>query len=252
MGCCAQTSNYLIREDTMKGIVYYINPVDTTEDTLYNYNLGIGDTIVYRGAYAIYIDTVVTVDSILINGLYHKIYKLADAVDIYSLGYTVLEGIGCTNNPVFPAWMYGSCFEYGESLVCFYEHGVCPPAHAPINSCTGSVGYPCGNISLNSFNNLPGCVAALGTSNINSQAPSLTITPNPAYNQIEIMADSHFGSNTNVVVFDMNGRCILRAVADDQKNKLSINTMSWPDGLYMVIVQNDGGVVKKEKVVVRK
>src|ERR1035437_1492907 len=123
--------NFLIREDTIAHIVYCRNvsayTTDTLEHILYNYNFNIGDSINYKG----FIDTVASIDSTLINGIYHKIFNFQNKA--HGRSYTVLEGVGCTNNPVFPA-SFGACFEYGESLFCFSQNGVRPAIHAPINS----------------------------------------------------------------------------------------------------------------------
>jgi len=236
--------NYLIREDTIAGMVYYFNPTDSAEHILYNYNLNVGDSISYSIYPEIYTDTVASIDSVLYNGVYYKIFNFQNKALGSDRSYTVLEGVGCTNDPVFPSY-FGGCFEYGESLICFYENGVRPAILAPINSCSG---YGSACYDQTGFNNVTGCDVFLATTNIKKTTPNITISPNPAYDHI----DGQFGDNTNISVYDISGQCILRIKAAVQKNTLELNTSNWIDGLYMVIVQNNTGIIKNEKVVVMK
>lgn len=89
-----------------------------------------------------------------------------------------------------------------------------------------------------------------GVKNINPDNV-VSISPNPANDQLKITINRTNSNNTFISVYDMSGRCIYRTDAGIQ-NELAINTSSWIDGLYMVIVQDNEGIVKKEKVVIRK
>ena len=243
---------YGIREDTIAGMVYYIGlstgGADTQEHLLYNYNFNVGDSITYTFGGGSHTDTVVSIDSTLINGVYHKIFNFQNKVLGFQLSYTVLEGVGCTNSPVFPTF-FGGCFEYGESLVCFYENGILPAAHAPINSC-GSCTPNCppyfnGTI----FDNILNCGSMLSVKTINEQTPSITITPTPATDHIDITSDHPFPSNTFITVYDMSGKSVFRTSAE-QQNTMTINTSECIEGLYMIIIQDNSGIIKKEKVVI--
>ncbi len=250
MGGGADSFNYLVREDTTSGIVYYINPFDTLEHLLFNYNLNVGDSITYLFPSNSFTDSVASIDSTLINGIYHKIFNMQNKGNPTGRNYTILEGIGCTNSPTFPAWFPG-CFEYTESLVCFSEHGTYPTASAPINSCAAYSSYPCSYLFIPSFHNIAGCVGALATSNAKKQTPFLTITPNPATDHIDITSEHPFAQNTFVTVYDMSGRSVFRTQAE-QKSSVTINTSEWRiDGLYMIIIQDNSGIIKKEKMVVQ-
>jgi len=240
--------NYLIREDTIAGMVYYFNPTDSAEYILYNYNLNVGDSISYSVYPAIYTDTVTSIDSVLYNGSYYKILNFQNKTLGSDRSYTVLEGVGCTNDPVFPSY-FGGCFEYGESLICFYENGLRPGITAPINSCS-KYGTSCFYDST--FNNITGCDMFLSTNNIKKPTPDITISPNPSFDHIYITTDEQFDDNTTISVYDINGSCILKTKPSGQKSKVEINTTYWSEGLYMLIVQNNTGIIKNEKVVVMK
>ena len=80
-GCiptCSMAQNMLIREDTIADIVYYRTwSSDTVEHILYDYNMNVGDTILYNltsGINATIVDSVINIDSIIINGVYHKVF----------------------------------------------------------------------------------------------------------------------------------------------------------------------------------
>ncbi len=84
-----------------------------------------------------------------------------------------------------------------------------------------------------------------------NKSSNIIISPNPAGSDVYVATAGLFEQGTIISVYDMTGKCIFNTKADAQKNTLTINTSTWPDGLYMVIVQNNGGIVKKEKVVIR-
>ena len=191
-------------------------------------------------------DTVVSIDSTIINGVYHKIFNMQNIAYGSARSYTVLEGVGCTNNPVFPVY-FTTCFEYGESLFCFSQHDMQPEIHAPINSCAvfaTSCGPP-----LYSFDN-SGCAGVLSIGATSKQMQNIAVSPNPATDHINITSDRPFVPNTFITVYDMSGRSVFRTLAE-QQNSLTINTSEWIDGLYMIIIQDNSGIIKKEKMVVQ-
>lgn len=118
-----------IREDTLNEKIYVVHKaisvnIDTSEQVLYDYNLKIGDTI--RKTYRIG-DTskhyVLSIDSILIQGVYHKIWDIQGAPGGNSSGYSykVIEGIGSTSGPLYPLNPTG--FEHYYDLYCFHNDG---------------------------------------------------------------------------------------------------------------------------------
>lgn len=251
MGGFVTPNNYLVREDTSAGIVYYLNPVDSAEHILFNYNMQVGDSITYILTTGSFVDAVDSIDSTLINGVYHKIFNMHNRVLGTQRSYTILEGVGCTNSPMFPAW-FPSCFEYSESLVCFSGHGSYPAADAPINSCAKYGSYPCGNYYVPSFHNTAGCVGTLNANNEKSHTRSIIVAPNPATDHLNITSATAFDNNTTISAYDVTGRCVSKTKAESGKNELNINTAEWSAGVYMIIVQNKEGIVKREKVVVVK
>ena len=231
----------LVREDTLAGVVYYRIDglsVDTLEHVLYNYNLRVGDSIIYQTL----IDTVESIDSTIVNGVYHKIFNFQNTVYGRMRTYTVLEGIGCTNNPLLPVF-FGACFEYGESLVCFSQNGIWPAAHAPINSCA-AFGTICCSISVGVFDNVIGCSGALGSPVPQKEIKEVRISPNPANDIIEVTNGYNDGLSVSLV--DLTG--ISKKMVQIAPGKKQINISGLPPGLYIATISSSGAVVYREKL----
>ena len=253
-GICNPVFAFYVREDTITNKVYYLHMEpstgnDTSEHILYDYNLSVGDTIAYNLFYFTWTDSVVSIDSFTYLGYVYKTITLRnkqmDSLGYVHRAYTVVEGLGSTVNPIAPAFLQG-CFEYDERLVCFAYDSMHPDISAPYSFCSSSPG----TIFTDTFNNTGGCIS-LSSNKINKQAANLVILPNPATDYITISSNTAFNNHTFVSAYDMTGRCVLKTKAE-QKNELTINTSAWSAGLYMVIIQNNEGIVKKEKVVVVK
>ena len=236
----------LVREDTLTGFVYYF---DTSEHLLYNYNMHVGDSISYRSIFSpvFYTDTVASIDSTLINGVYHKIFNMVGKNGPRS--YTVLEGVGCTNAPLFPVYLF-ACFEYGESLVCFSHNGVHPAARAPINSCAPFATMCCPYSYFPDFNNSIGCATLLSTAQTITTVTTYSISPNPAFAELSITAHQPFTENTTISVYDFTGRIVYQSKAEASRESISIATTYWSSGICLVTIQNQNGIVHKDKIVV--
>jgi hypothetical protein len=90
-----------IRQDTAARKVYYVFPVDTAEQLLYDFNLSVGDTIrgyLARDCNSGSMDqTVVSIDSILIGSDYRTRWNFG-----LSSAYSIIEGIGSTKGLLEP------------------------------------------------------------------------------------------------------------------------------------------------------
>jgi hypothetical protein len=81
-----------LREDVLNKRVYYIAPLSTVEELLYDFNLNVGDTITGAlSAVSGILDTVISIDTILIGNDYRKIWYISSYYSIY-----IIEGIGST------------------------------------------------------------------------------------------------------------------------------------------------------------
>ena len=234
----------LIREDTTAGIVYYrtTTTTDTVEHILYNYNLHVGDLLSMHG----FTDSVVSMDSIVIDGVFHKLFNMRDTALGFMRSYTVVEGLGCTNSPLFPI-LFDACFEFGESLVCYSRNDSFPAISAPINSCA-VFSTICCSFGGSVFTNSSQCGSGLSVNTAITAALTVSITPVPADKHIEVKVQGQSDNNATFSVYDINGKRMSNSPVN--AGTTIINTTSFPDGLYMIIVQTDKSVLKKEKFVI--
>jgi len=262
-GCSNFSAGFVLREDTITNKVYYrylnvFASPDPLEHVLYDYSLNAGDSISYPSFTPVpMVDSIVSIDSTLINGVYHKIQNIQNKSTSGggSRAYSVVEGLGTTNGPVLPAFFIG-CFEYEERLACFSQDTTYPLIHAPCNPAMCNPG------ALDSFVNSVGCTYVLTedsiyqpyygpiyTTNTIKPNEAVTFDPNPADNYLRVKAGSSFGDNTMVTIYDITGRPVFQS-ALPPKNAITINTSSLSEGLYIVFVQSSNGSAIQKIVVV--
>jgi hypothetical protein len=138
------------------------------------------------------------------------------AFSTYSMGYGMTSKI---NNEVLSS--------ESLSLIYYYKHMLVADSSG------------CGNFA----DIIPERVPSISANSI------ITALPNPANNYVNITANKLFGANTTIKLCDVNGRCVFQSSIDG-KSTVSINTSSVPGGLYMIIIQDNFGVIYKEKIVV--
>ncbi len=155
----------LIREDSILSKVYVkILPnfggssIDTTEQVLYDYNWQVGDTVI-RNLNGYFIHVISGVDSTLINSVWHKVWHF-QAVNSGSKNFDIIEGIGCTDNPIFP--LSPMNFENAFRLMCFRNFSGSPTVNPAIS------GY---------FDNKTSCT--LGIDQIAEKSKNVLVIPNP-------------------------------------------------------------------------
>lgn len=128
------SNQFLVREDTTLSRVYFIDTgsPDTSEQLLYRYDLSLGDTVQFK----YYTDSVVAIDSQLIDGYYYKVYTMRDTGSSTTLmhAYTYVEGIGAIRGPLYP--IVPICFfEYSVALCCFQNKGNYPEIYLEYQNC---------------------------------------------------------------------------------------------------------------------
>lgn len=121
-GTCTQyhTASYrgAIRQDIANKKVFYVPPAYETEQLLYDFTMQVGDTVKgFIGSYANPKDTVVSMDSVLINNNYRKRWNINPCYGIY-----FIEGIGSTYGLIE---MSLGCItdQAGYSITCFNQDG---------------------------------------------------------------------------------------------------------------------------------
>lgn len=87
--------------------------------------------------------------------------------------------------------------------------------------------------------------SAVGVKNVASTVNAWYVVPNPASANASVMVDTKVACpDARLVVVDMSGRCVLNSSVSltQGMNGLSLNTSSWPAGVYAV--QLVGGTMK--------
>ena len=235
------TNKYFVREDTTDRMVYYRAPfLDTFEHVLYNYNLNDGDSIIYMFGNA---DSVTRIDSIIIDGLQYKVlYMQSKTSSGIPKNYVVVEGIGSTTNPTFP--ITGSNFEYVEDLICFRENNIAPLLTFPY----GYDSVPHIDTLINCSVSVESLYLAVPTSS--NPGSRISVEPNPATDYVDINSTKGFDDHTIIFVHDLNGKCIYQKQIASHTQTVTINTSSWPNGLYIFISQDKNGLLSREKITI--
>jgi hypothetical protein len=206
-----QFSFGLVREDSQTHQIFVkfnsnflAGVLDTIEKVLYDYTLQIGDSVEYQYAYDTFKHKVVNIDSVQINGIFHRVWHLED-MRAYT-DYCVIEGIGSTKGPWFPAYPYE--FENMFWLTCFWLG----PLKATIN--------PAVPLEPNSgyyFNNTTSC--ALSVKNIAHDSKEAIVVPNPVLNKSSIIFP-HIIRNGRITIHDINGRQIWDNMLRNEKEAM--------------------------------
>ncbi len=77
----------------------------------------------------------------------------------------------------------------------------------------------------------------------------LTISPNPASGYIGLASNKPLNSEIKISVYDITGKTVFRTNTVFQ-TACSINTTEWIGGLYIVVIQDETGIIQKEKIAI--
>lgn len=197
-----------IRQDTIIKKVFFVPPSDTVEQLLYDFNMQVGDTVKgYIEAWAYPIDTVQSIDSVLVGSTFRKRWNINFGYDIH-----IIEGIGSTYGLIEhspgnqPDW-----YEY--SITCFQQDG------QPLYPATSTT-----------------CQLITGTNSIDKFSAQIKVFPNPSLGSFTIDFDK-------LTIKEMRLTDILGNVVFKQRNfeQTKINIDKLPSGTYIltIIDKND-------------
>jgi hypothetical protein len=80
-----------------------------------------------------------------------------------------------------------------------------------------------------------------------NKTPEIIIVPNPAADRINITAN-RIVENIMISVYDFSGRCFMQTQTAEQNNTTTINTSQLPNGLYMLTITDQSGLIHKQKI----
>ncbi|HLG02969.1 MAG TPA: T9SS type A sorting domain-containing protein [Bacteroidia bacterium] len=207
-----------IRQDTAQRKVFYMPPGYTQDTLLYEFNLNIGDTLAESWISYSPLNYVTGIDSILIDGAYHKCYELSTSSSPYEVA--LIEGIGGSLGLLSPLFTNQNVSQFCNRLLCVTVNGlsVYPDTSTVCNLIT----------KINEVDN-----------NL-----SFSIYPNPLTDILNIKLNNF--TTAEIILYDIASRKLLQ---QQFTNFISLNTEHLAKGIYIYEVRDKNGVCKKGKVV---
>ncbi len=210
-----------IRQDSLNKKVYFIDANMTSDTLLYDFNLALGDTV--RSWYMRYTPQwlliVSGIDSILINGNYHKRFTLYEP----NLGQTsLIEGVGWADD-LLGAVISG---DHASHVACFNGTHI---------------------DNWLAFNNecaVPLSCAMFTSIDKQNQDKSFTLFPNPFSDQLKCTISNT--EQSEISIYDIASRKIIQ---QQFVHAVSLNTTQLAKGLYLYEVKSKEGWCRKGKVV---
>jgi hypothetical protein len=204
-----------IREDTA-GKVYYRAFADTSEKTLYDFNLNIGDSILVPPFPFSYMH-VVTVDSVYIYDKFHKRIVFAEFE-------TWIEGVGSLCGILMSG--YGLVTGTQQFLLCYFEHDTLKYKNPDYTEC---------------YYNTVGIDDWVDLQKIN-------IFPNPFSSSTTIQLSNPLQSAT-FCIYDILGKEI-KYRENLSGKEIIIQKENMKTGMYFFTIEDRSGFVGKGKMVV--
>ncbi|MEZ5016365.1 MAG: T9SS type A sorting domain-containing protein [Flavipsychrobacter sp.] len=233
----------LVRFDSSDNKVYVI--IDSNiERTLYDYNLKLGDTVSSITEINCPVNNtrqyikhyVSKIDSVLLNNIYHKrrTFSIVDYNQYsfcFAKEYDVIEGVGCTydlffplSGAVMPTVAYISTLK--KSLICLKNNGNVPTA-------TG-ITFICNDTTLT--------VSEL------QNAKTTKLYPQPVHSYFTLELPTKI-NNGNLYLHNCTGQRVFQRSLINQ-NKVRVNNISLPSGMYYYNVQDNKQVLYRGKLLV--
>ena len=169
-----------------------------------------------------------------------------------SLPYDIQTTITSPNNQVllnpsgFTLLPGGNSYSFTVIPISTFTGGI---VHLVLNGFTIE-GKPC---ALDFEVTLPSCLGseiskkALGI----STEPFLTLVPNPAHDDV-VLEYKRMGQNISASVYDLTGRLMNNVFLAGGNGFMSVNISNYPAGVYVVVVQDEFGILIQQKLIVDK
>jgi len=208
-----------LREDVLNKQVYYVAPLSTVEELLYDFNLTVGDTITGAlSAFSGILDTVISIDTILIGNDYRKIWYISSYYSIY-----IIEGIGST---------YGLISQTPGNIV---------DADALVLDC-----HSVDMIPLYPSNTTP-CNTITSIKYNKRNNDDISIMPNPSKGAFIVeLPSNHNWVTLNIA--DNQGK-IVRQENVSTKSKISFSLDT--SGLYLLRLVDNNGLTTTKKLIIQ-
>lgn len=245
----------LIREEGYK--IYGIITTDTVERLIYDFTLGINDTVKTAYPEDIYVAWVTQIDSTELDGQWYKVWHFegTDTVTYYTdsvrtISYNVIEGIGCTNGPYYPIYAYTRS-SFSQQLQCFNNDmhitgGLSNPVLA--------YGYDYystydNNLSCTEFYSDHGPRVIFGTGVQNNKISNnmAIVAPNPVNDQSRLILSENIKSGT-LIVGNMLGQTIINKEFSNKEEVLIGDLIREPGVYYYRVFNNENGSIYRGQI----
>jgi hypothetical protein len=237
-----QVGDFLVREDSNRVYLVQYNTDDSSERVLYDFNLQQNDTLRTVYTQDTYVAWVSTLDSTQIYGTWYKVWHFTgldyglDSTRNFS--YNVIEGMGCTNGPYYPASPY-ALTAFSEQLLCFKND------MGYTTALSNSV-LAFGHYYTSSFDNYNSCndfiinpALALGVSQVTA-AGNVSVVPDPINENSKIIVPYLISSGSLVIVHEL-GQMVTNTTFQN-KNELPIGNIVSARGIYFYrVTDNQSG-----------
>ncbi len=236
----------LVREDS--GRVYVIGTSDSIERILYDFNLGLNDTL--RMIFPI--DTLLTwaymMDSTQLGGQWYKVWHFTGFdISIYAphsgraIHYNVIEGIGCTNGLYFPASPYNLAL-FSEQMLCFTNNtNILSALSNPIIAFgdTFTSNYD-NNLSCEEFHNHPTAPPVEdAVRQMDPVSGGVSVVPDPI-NDASKLVFPYIISSGHVAIINSLGQTIYNSQFNSSR-ELNIGDKIKASGMYYYQVMDNAG-----------
>jgi hypothetical protein len=85
-----------------------------------------------------------------------------------------------------------------------------------------------------SCDSVPGTFYISAVNDVSKLNGQITVSPNPAFNQINIQSKLAFEKNSQLEIRDILGRTTVQAISLNQKKSISIDVSKWTNGIYFL------------------
>ena len=220
--CFTQDSNFaksfqiskagLVRE--LNDVVLYMDSTGQV-DTLYNFNMHVGDSVRYNMALGNNFFYVISMDSIEIDNQYYKRFFFNKSLGgPESLSEMWIENLGSIHGPLFP--LHPQLFDEAEV-----------PDSVWLSCCKANNAVVWNNSSFSE------CYVNIVLANPIEQDLKLSISPNPVSNRLFINLPEGLNQTAGYQIMNITGKIILEGKLSLGKS-IDVDTSNLPDGTYIL------------------
>lgn len=202
------------------GVVLFMDTSNII-DTIYNFNLQSGDSIGYDFGAGLNYLFVTNIDSIIIEGNYHKRFFFSEPTGPNAFIFVKeiwIDGIGSIHGPLFPAKPTVFSTEAPDSLLltCFKINDTVIWHHPNYNECYINI--------------------VLSENDFKEAGKNIFTFPNPVTNELRIEFPENINEDFHISIFNLEGKLIMKKFVT-QNGMITIDTEILEKGFYIMQVE---------------